>query len=249
MTTPPADSLLFDVTAPATPVERLLLLAEQYVRHNDTLDCHLSVGPPSGADAHADSAQRLASATRTAVKAITDEELYRSSTLVDTIARLTQLAFLSAASADHPPAAARELTALAPEAAVECAAHLAAEIRRRHRSPHDASGQHLTTAQYTALAEIARGHLVTASSLGRQYVHYRDHRVPISTVRSLEAKDLAERTPNSAAPASAYGPLQDRVRLTAAGVTAFAAALSLPEHPGPTPSPLPAASPRPHRGR
>ncbi|WP_328478763.1 hypothetical protein OHS71_09395 [Streptomyces sp. NBC_00377] len=39
MTTPPTESLLFDVP-PLTPLSRLLRLADQYTRHNDALDGH-----------------------------------------------------------------------------------------------------------------------------------------------------------------------------------------------------------------
>ncbi|MFI9719800.1 hypothetical protein ACIHFE_09120 [Streptomyces sp. NPDC052396] len=38
MTTPPSDALLFEVPAPLTPIERLLVLADQYTRHNDAID-------------------------------------------------------------------------------------------------------------------------------------------------------------------------------------------------------------------
>ncbi|NEC76772.1 hypothetical protein [Streptomyces rochei] len=51
MTTPPED-FLFDVAAPPTPVERLLLLADQYVQHNDMLDRLLRAHPPSEPNAH-----------------------------------------------------------------------------------------------------------------------------------------------------------------------------------------------------
>ncbi|MFF1696224.1 hypothetical protein ACFVXC_21780 [Streptomyces sp. NPDC058257] len=78
MTTPSSDDLLFDVAAPPTPVERLLLLADQYVQHNDTLDRLLRAGSPSGPDAHAASAEHLASATRAAIKAVTTERLFES---------------------------------------------------------------------------------------------------------------------------------------------------------------------------
>lgn len=101
MTTPPGEGLLFDVAPPPTPVERLLLLADQYVQHNDMLDRLLRAGSPSEPNAHVASAQQLAAATRTALKAVTDERLFQSHDLSDAVVRLQQLAFLSSASADQ----------------------------------------------------------------------------------------------------------------------------------------------------
>ncbi|WP_413100250.1 hypothetical protein [Streptomyces sp. Inha503] len=228
------------MAAPPTPVERLLLLADQYVGHNDTLDRLLRAGPQAEPDAHLASAQRLASATRTALKAVTDERLYESHALSDTVVRLQQLAFLSSASAEHRLPMARMLTALAPEAATGCADSVAREIRRRRWSATDAPDHELTATQHTALWEIACGHVVVTSSLGRHYVHFRGERVLIGTLRSLEANGLAERVPKSASSAYVGGPFQDRVRLTAAGTTALAAAISRPPTttaPGTAPAP------------
>ncbi|MDX3855629.1 hypothetical protein [Streptomyces sp. AK02-01A] len=149
------------------------------MRHNDTLDRLLRAGSQSEPDAHIASAQRLVSATRTALKAVTDER----------------------------------------------------------------PGPELTATQHTALWEIACGHVVATSSLGRRYVHYRDERVLIGTLRSLEANGLTEHVPKSASSAYVGGPLQDRIRITAAGTTALAAAISRPpttRAPGTTPAPAPA---------
>lgn len=165
MTTPP-EGFLFDVAAPPTPVERLLLLADQYVQHNDMLDRLLRAHPPSEPNAHAASAQRLASATRTALKAVTDVRLFRSPDLSDAVVRLEQLAFLSSASADQQLPMARTLTALAPEAAMGCANTLAYEIRRRGGTAAGDGPEHtLTAAHHTALWEIACGNVVVTSSL------------------------------------------------------------------------------------
>ncbi|MFJ8697735.1 hypothetical protein [Streptomyces ardesiacus] len=244
MTTTP-EGFLFDVTAPPTPVERLLLLADQYVQHNDMLDRLLRAHPPSTSNAHAASAQRLASATRNALKAVTDERLFRSPDLSDAVVRLEQLAFLSSASADQQLPMARTLTALAPEAAMGCANTLAYEIRRRRGTAAGDGPEHTpTAAHHTALWEIACGNVVVTSSLGRQNVHYRDERVLLGTLRALEAKGLAERVPESAPAAYVGGPLQDRVRLTPAGTTALATAISSPptrRAPGTTPAPAPTA--------
>ncbi|MFE9725940.1 hypothetical protein ACFYQ5_20670 [Streptomyces sp. NPDC005794] len=246
MTTPPAEGLLFEVPAPPTPVERLLLLADQYVRHNDTLDRLLRTGSEPGPDAHVASAQQLASATHAAITAVTNERLFESRELSDAVVRLQQLAFLSSTSTDHPLPMARTLTALAPEAVVDCAAHVAGEIRRRRWSATAVSDPQLTTTQHVALWEIARGHVVATSSQGRQYVHYRDERVLIGTLRSLEAKDLVERVPQSAPSAYVDGPLQDRIRLTLPGTTALASTLGLPpaagNPPTTTPPPAPASA-------
>ncbi|MFD4479404.1 hypothetical protein ACFWPU_25255 [Streptomyces sp. NPDC058471] len=244
MTSPSSDGLLFDVAAPPTPVERLLLLADQYVQHNDTLDRLLRAGSPPEPDAHAASAEQLASATHSAIKAVTDERLFESHELSDTVVRLQQLAFLSGASANHRLPMAGTLTALAPAAAMGCADTVARELRRRRESATDLPGHPLTVTHHTALWEIACGNVVATSSLGRQYVHYRDERVLIGTLRSLEANGLAERVPKSAPSAYVGGPLQDRVRLTAAGTTSLAAAISRPpatRAPGTTPAPAPTA--------
>ncbi|MFJ2021545.1 hypothetical protein [Streptomyces nodosus] len=253
MTTPPDEGLLFDVAAPPTPVERLLLLAGQYVQHNDMLDRLLRAGsPPPEPNAHVASARQLAAATRTALKAVTDERLFHSHDLSDAVVRLQQLAFLSSASADQQLPIARTLTALAPEAAMGCADALAHEIRR-HRWNASASPDHsLTAAHHIALREIACGNVVATSSLGRQYVHCRDERVLIGTLRALEAKGLAERVPKSASSAYVGGPLQDRVRLTPAGTTALATAISSPparRAPGTTPAPAPTAAKTAARSR
>ncbi|MFJ6017249.1 hypothetical protein [Streptomyces sp. NPDC092952] len=242
--TPTGEGLLFDVAAPPTPVERLLHLADQYVQHNDMLDRFLRAGsPPPEPSSHVSSALQLAAATRAALKAVTDERLYPSDNLSDAMVRLQQLAFLSSASADQQLAVARTLTGLAPEAAMGCADALAHEIRRRRWTESAGPDHGLTAAQHTALREIACGNVVATNSSGRQYVHYRDERVVIGTLRALEAKGLAERVPNSASSAYAGGLLRDRVRLTSVGTTTLAAAISSPpahRPPGMTPAPAPA---------
>ncbi|MFJ4828841.1 hypothetical protein ACIP79_02720 [Streptomyces sp. NPDC088747] len=252
MTRPP-EGFLFEVAAPPTPVERLLLLADQYVQHNDLLDRLLRASSPSEPDAHAASAQRLASAARTALKAVTDERLSRSPDLSDAAVRLEQLAFLSSASADQQLPMARTLTALAHEVAMGCADTLAHAIRHRQWTARDSPDQSLTAAHHSALWEIACGNVVATSSLGRQYVHCRDERVLMGTLRALEAKGLAERVPDTAPVAYAGGPLQDRVRLTPSGTTALAMAISSPPTrraaPGTTLAPAPTAAKTTARSR
>ncbi|MEE4494999.1 hypothetical protein [Streptomyces sp. BE230] len=222
MTEPPAEALLFDVPPPPTPVERLLHLADQYTQHNDALDLLLRTTAPSEPDTHADSALRLAADTQSAIKAIQGERLYESVELAETVMRLQQLAFLATASGGLRAGTARGLTALAPEAAVNCAVTLAAETRRRRWASAPVADQRLTAVQCDALAEIARGHVVAGSSLDREFTRSREPKVLTSTLRALEAKGLVERTVNSAHAAYIGGPPQDRVRLTAPGITSLA---------------------------
>ncbi|MCD9193428.1 hypothetical protein [Streptomyces albireticuli] len=257
MTTPPADALLFDVPTPLTPIERLPVLADHYTHHNDAIDTFRlssSSGPVVGT--YAGSARHLAHETLAAVKAVQDRQLYESSELIDAVVRLKQLAYLSNEAALHladarealttRPASgstepdrpevlenagrqvrvAGELTALAPQAAVECADRIAREMRRRRPSTGNPV-QELDAVQHSALQEVARGHIRVSESLGRQYVHSRDVRVLISTLRSLEAKGLIAREPKSAPPAYVGGPLPDRVRLTSHGAATVAAFIGL----------------------
>ncbi|ROQ70151.1 hypothetical protein EDD93_4658 [Streptomyces sp. 840.1] len=254
MTEPPAEALLFDVPPPPTPVERLLRLADQYTQHNDALDLLLRTAAPSGRDTHADSALRLAADTQSAAKAIQGERRYESVELTETVMRLQQLAFLATASTDLGTGAARELTALAPEAAVNCAVTLATETRRRRWASAPDADQQLSSVQCDALSEIARGHVVASSSLGREFTRSREPRVLMSTLRALEAKGLVERTANSAHAAYVGGPPLDRVRLTSAGITALASVIGLPPArpmtaPGTTPRPLPSPAPATARSR
>lgn len=254
MTTLPAESLLFDVPPPLTPIERLLHLASQYTRHNDAVDLLFRTATRPEPQPRVASARRLATDTRTAVKAVQEERLYESPELAECVVRLKQLAFLSAASADLGAETARELTALAPEAAIGCAVQLAAEMRRRRPSTDAAPEERLTAGQRTALAPIACGHVVASSSLGREFTRSREPKVLMSTLRVLEAKDLAERIPNSAPGAYLGGPAQDRVHLTPAGITALASVLAPPPTgpgaaPGTTPRPIPTAAQAPTRSR
>ncbi|MGW1224878.1 hypothetical protein [Streptomyces sp. NPDC002530] len=244
------DATLFEVPPPPTPVERLFHLAGQYVQHNDALDLLLSSTAPPRPDTHAESALRLAADTQSAVKAVQSERLYKTAELTDTVMRLRQLAFLATASSDLRTGAARELTALAPEAAVSCALALAAETRRRRWSSAPAADQRLTAVQCDALTEIACGHVVTGSSLGREFTRSREPKVLMSTLRALEAKGLAERTAASAHAAYIGGPPQDRVRLTAPGITSLASVIGLPPaRPSTSSRPLPATTQAPARTR
>ncbi|MFW6724154.1 hypothetical protein ACHZ98_29200 [Streptomyces sp. MAR4 CNY-716] len=237
-----AHALLFDVP---TPVERLLRLAGHYTRHNDMLDlftAELDVGAAPGDGAHAASAQQLAYDTRAAITAIRAERLYASTEMTETLARLTQLAFLSTASASYDVRTARDLTALAADASVDCAAVLAAEMRRRGAKA-TAPKDRLSAEQRTALTEIARGHVTISNLFDRERAQSRRQtRVRLSTLRALEKQHLTDRD-HSCAPATYIGgPAQDRVRLTPAGVTALACVIELPPAPAAT---APAAALRP----
>ncbi|WP_282793121.1 hypothetical protein [Streptomyces sp. CC224B] len=238
MTHPPAAELLFEVPPPPTPVERLLALADRYTQHNDLLDLVLADNAEPDPATHVTSAQQLTSETLYAIKAVDDQQLYESADLSDAMVRLRQLAYLSTASEAERPQLARELTALAPEAVLDSATRVAGEMRRRRWSNAAVPDASFSDAQHTALHEIARGHVVVTGSADRRYVHHRTARLLISTLRSLEAKDLIARKAKSAAPAYIGGPPQDRVHLTPAGVTALATVLALP----------PAATAGPSRG-
>ncbi|MFG2294634.1 hypothetical protein [Streptomyces sp. NPDC048603] len=249
------DDLLFDVPEPPTPVERLLALAGDVTRHNDALSLFrptAASGPALGA--HADSATQLAHAALTAVQAVRDQQLYASADLIDATVRIKQVAYLSGEAVRHLAEAqatvtasalahpgltglpdgtaeqiqlAQELTALAPEAAVEAAAGIARETHRRRPSATTAADG-LAAAELSALHAVARDHVVMARSQGREYVHSRDGSVRINTLRSLEGKGLIVRAPACAPPAFHGGPAQDRIRLTTGGATAVAALLAPP---------------------
>ncbi|MFE7272427.1 hypothetical protein [Streptomyces sp. NPDC057623] len=254
MTESPTEALLFEVASPPTPVERLLQLADQYTQHNDALDLLLHAAGAPLPDAYANSAHRLASATRAAIKAIQGERLYESEELTEAITRLKQLVVLADASIDLTTRAARELTALAPEAAVTSAVTLASESRRRRWATAPTPDGQLNSAHRTALAEIAYGHVTASSSLGREFTRSREPKVLMSTLRTLESKGLAERTTGTARAAYVGGPPLDRVRLTPAGITALASVIDAPHAgsrtaPGTTPRPLPATAQATTRSR
>ncbi|MFF3460290.1 hypothetical protein ACFYXH_39610 [Streptomyces sp. NPDC002730] len=95
---------------------------------------------------------------------------------------------------------------------------------------------------------------MSTSSLGREFLRSREPKVLMSTLRALETKGLAERTPRSAHAAYVGGPPLDRVRLTSAGITALASLIGSPPArpstaPGTTPHPLPATAQATTRSR
>ncbi|MFI1677392.1 hypothetical protein [Streptomyces sp. NPDC020607] len=251
MTTPSYEGVLFEVP---TPVEQLLHLAGECTRHNDAIDVHLSTGAGAGSVAHAASARTLAHDTHAALRAIRDQRLNNSMELAHTQIRLRQLGFLSAVSADYNPAAARELTALATDTVMDSASAVALQMLRRDPTGHRAPAARLTPIQHSALEQIARGHVVANSSLGREYTRSHEPKISMSTLRSLEAENLAERAPATACPPYHGGPLQDRVRLTPAGIATLATVLARPapqQNTGPSAAavPLPAAAPATAKSR
>ncbi|MFD6434355.1 hypothetical protein [Streptomyces venezuelae] len=251
MTTPSDEGLLFEVP---TPIEQLLRLAGQCTRHDDAIDVLLSTGAAADSVAHAASARTLAHDTHAALRAIRDRRLNSSIELAHAQIRLRQLACLSAVSADYDPAAAREPTALATDTVMDGAGVVARQMMRRDPTDQRAPAARLTPIQHSALEQIARGHVVANSSLGREYTRSHEPKVSMSTLRSLEAENLAERTPATACPAYHGGPLQDRVRLTPADIATLATILARPApqqntSPSATAVPLPAAAPATTKSR
>ncbi|MEU4030533.1 hypothetical protein [Streptomyces anulatus] len=221
---------LFDVPAPTSPAEghaplhpvaRLLDLAGEYTRHNDALDVldDLSVPDPG---AYARSAQRLAEQTTAVINAVVDLRLFDHANLTAALTRLAQVAYLADAAGHHDLPTSREFTAFAPEAVVDSAARIAAHQRRRRSGHAPEPDDRLDAVQQAALHEIALGHVVRTRSQGRDYVHSTGARVPIGTLRSLEANGLTERVRESAPPAYVGGGRQDRIRLSPAGAAALA---------------------------
>ncbi|MFE8911052.1 hypothetical protein [Streptomyces globisporus] len=246
---PPSPDALFDVPAPAPPVARLLVLAGEYTRHNDSLDV-LDTSAPE-LDSYVRSAEQLASETTAAITAVAGLMLFDHADLTAALVRLKQVAYLADAASRHELVASRVLTAFAPEAIVGSAARIAAHMRRRQSGHAPEPDERLDAVRQTALHEIALGHVVSTSSQGRDYVHSAGARVLIGTLRSLEASELAERVPESAPPAYVPGGRQDRIRLSPAGAIALATVIgSSPaaREPSPTPAPAPASTKTAPRG-
>lgn len=249
MTLPP--HALFDAPPPPPPppppVARLLTLAGEYTRHNDSLD---SSAPELGN--YARSAEQLASKTTEAITAVAGLRLFDHADLTAALVRLKQVAYLTDAASRHELVASRVLTAFAPEAVVGSAARIAAHMRRRRSGHAPEPDDRLDSVQQTALHEIALGHVVTTSSQGRDYVHSAGARVLIGTLRSLEGSGLTDRVPESAPPAYVGGGLQDRIRLSTAGAIALATVIGSPpatRDPGLTPAPAAAATKTAPRSR
>ncbi|MGW1771978.1 hypothetical protein [Streptomyces sp. NPDC002104] len=226
---------------------RLLALADQFTQHNDLLAC---LQPAYSAAQGHPSANSLVGACREAVQAIVDQPMYTGVDLTEATVRIKQLTALTGEAVRHLADAkellaaapqpsdtpnksgdiahriqlARELTLLAPVAAVESASTLATEIQRR-RPGTATEADALAPAQRAALHATARGHVVIARHQGREAVHSRSNSVHIDTLRALEQAGLVAVEPGSAPPAFGAGPPRDRVRLTLTGAMALTAAL------------------------
>ncbi|CAM5327864.1 hypothetical protein SAVIM338S_00868 [Streptomyces avidinii] len=235
------------VADPPSPVLRLLALADQFTQFNDQL---ARLQPAYAAAQGHSSANSLVSACREAVQAIVEQPMYAGVALTEATVRIKQLAVLTGQAVRHladasarlaaaPPPSdtptrsgdiarrielARELTLLAPVAAVESASTLAAEFQRR-RAATATGADALAPSQRTALHATARGHVVIARHQGRESVHSRSNSVHIDTLRALEQAGLVAVEPGSAPPAFDAGPPRDRVRLTLTGAMALTAAL------------------------
>ncbi|MCX5270042.1 hypothetical protein [Streptomyces virginiae] len=251
----PTDALLFDVPASRPPSEQLLDLAADYTRFNDALSLFrptAASGPALGA--HSASVARLTRAALASIQAVHDQWPYLNAAMVEATVRIKQLAYLSGGAAHHLSEAqaavtgaaladpdgtslpdsvnrqmqlARELTALAPEAALASATGIARETQRRHPTAQSATAG-LNAAELAALHATALGQVVVTQSQAREYVHSRTGVVRIGTLRSLEVKGLITRDPATAPPAFDGGPPQDRIRLTSDGVTVTVSVLALP---------------------
>ncbi|WP_327417532.1 hypothetical protein [Streptomyces sp. NBC_01233] len=254
----PAASLPVAAPAPPpipdepSPVVRLLALSDQFTQYND----HMArLRPTYGAARGHVSAQILVSACLEAVQAIEDQPMYANVALTEAAVRIKQLAVLTGQAVRHlaeakallgapaspsKPASrggeierqiqlARELTALAPAAAVESASAVALEMQRR-RAPTTTAADGLTPAERTALHATARGHVVIGRPQGREYVHSRDGSVRVDTLRVLEASGLIAIEAAGAPPAFDGGPPRDRVRLTLSGALSVAAFLGHHPH-------------------
>ncbi|MEU3188404.1 hypothetical protein ABZ707_30055 [Streptomyces sp. NPDC006923] len=119
---------------------------------------------------------------------------------------------------------ARDLTALAPEASALAAETLALALRRQHLDAPTLPAPEITLsrAQDSALRAIARGHVQVYEAAGRQHATSHDDRLLLTTLRSLESKQLIQYDLRPA--------LDDRhrVRLTATGRQLLTASYGLP---------------------
>lgn len=258
-----------DVPVPATPVERLLALADLYTRHNDKLDI-LALGrtPHGEPDAYAASARRLEREALTCIQAVRQQPLPAIEPVTSAVVRLKQIAYLTSGATRYLTAAqhvwppdgaqherpdprrgfgqymrlARELTALAPLTVVESAIHIAGRLPRRARSTTTVPG--LEEDHRGAMLEVARGHIAVTGYDGHQRVYGHSLALDVEMLRHLEAQDLVIREPGAAPPFFRGGPPRDRARLTASGISALSAVIDSPPHislPAARPVPAPTA--------
>ncbi|MFC8567330.1 hypothetical protein ACFUIW_16385 [Streptomyces sp. NPDC057245] len=144
---------------------------------------------------------------------------------------------------------ARELTALAPAAVVECATHIAARLPARARTGATVPG--MDTAMRATLLDVARGHVIVTEQYEQPgYGHTVS--VDVNVLRHLESQGLVSRELASAPPFFNGGPPRDRVRLTSSGLAALGTVLDTPLLTSPSPdrrvpAPATAATARPRR--
>lgn len=148
---------------------------------------------------------------------------------------------------------ARKLTSLAPEASVDAAETLTIAMHRQHlRMSSDTPQPTLSPNQHSALRAIARGHVEIHDTAGKQYVSSHDDRLLLSTLRSLESKELLHYDHPRAGN-------RRRTHLTATGLRTLAATFGRPAPAAPRAQParkpappqgrpLPAEPPAPRRG-
>lgn len=276
MTTPPDPdhTPLFDVDVPEplTPVEQLLALADLYTQHNDRIDLLFSNRARLTPDAYVASSHRLEREALSCIKTVRQQSLPAIEPVTTAILRLKQTAYLTggatryltaaqqALPADDAEAArpdprrgfgqylrlARELTALAPAAIVESAAHIAGRLSERARSHTTVPG--MDAAQRGTLFEVAQGHVAVLNQRG--YGH--TVAVAVEVLRHLESQGLVSRAVASAPPFVPGAPSRDRVRLTALGRSALSTVIASPLSPGPpaarpVPAPVAASTARPRR--
>ncbi|CAL9365920.1 hypothetical protein SUDANB105_00762 [Streptomyces sp. enrichment culture] len=277
MTTPSDDALLFDVhaPAPATPVERLLGLADLYTQHNDRIDLLFGGRADLVPNAYAASSLRLEREALTSIKAVRQQPLPAIEPVSSAIVRLKQIAYLTGGATRYLIAArqavpeddveharpdrrhgfgqyiwlARELTALAPQAIVESATHIAARLPDRARSKTTLPG--LDASKREVLLEVARGHVIVSQQYSERD-YGRTVTVDVEVLRCLEDQGLVTREPGSAPPFFPGGPSLDRVRLTALGISVLSTVLDSPRHvsmPAVGPVPAPAEANTTHARR
>ncbi|MFD5111666.1 hypothetical protein ACFWNG_05015 [Streptomyces sp. NPDC058391] len=117
-----------------------------------------------------------------------------------------------------------ELTALGPATSADAAEALAAAMRRQRLDFASAGRQvNLSAAQHTALRAVARGHVEIYEAAGRHYANSHDDRLLLTTLRSLESKQLIQYEDR---PGSTN---RRRAHLTATGRQTLTAGYGLPQ--------------------
>ncbi|MFF3501132.1 hypothetical protein [Streptomyces sp. NPDC003247] len=255
MTTSPDPDLtpMFDVDVPVplTPVERLLALAGLYTQHNDRIDLLFAGRAAAVPDTYVSSARRLERDSLACVKTIRQQRLPAIEPVTSAVVRLKQIAYLTSGATRYltsaqqalPPGdaqhvrpdprsgfgqyvrLARELTALAPAAVVECATHLAERLPDRARSRTTVSG--MDRAQRDTLLEVARGHVIVTGQY-EQPGYGRTVPVDVDVLRHLQSQGLVTCEPASAPPFFTGGPPRNRVRLPALGLAVLSTVIASP---------------------